>query len=68
MVQGSPCPWKNVAGCFEGRQPAAHAISIVNYIVVKTRIASRELRPPFFLELRDPLPWLWQAAPDGFRQ
>ena len=48
MVQGSPCPWKNVAGCFEGGQPAAHAISIVNFIVVKTRIASRELRPPFF--------------------
>ena len=55
MVQGSPCPWKNVAGCFEGGQPAAHAISIVHCIVVKTRIASRELRPPFFLELRDPL-------------
>ena len=47
-VQGSPCPWKNVAGCFEGGQPAAHAISIVNFIVVKTRIASRELRTPFF--------------------
>ena len=37
-------------------------------IVVKTRIASRELRTPFFLELRDPLPWLWQTASDDLRE
>ena len=46
-MQGSPCPWENVAGCFEAGQPAAHASSIAMFIVVKTRIASRELRTPF---------------------
>ena len=67
-VQGSPCPWKNVAGCSEKGKPAAHAISMVHCIVDKTRIASRELRTPLFLELRESARSIVVAVADSFRR